>query len=96
MDTHNLTKLTTQLERTQEQQEKIAKLFGYDTLDEADLKHERIRSDVTVEFGGPCTHVKITILTRDEHTKMRICLDAVLANRVTVVETAIRKQAQQL
>lgn len=57
-------------------------IFGYGTLDEADSSKERLGRDVTVEIGGPSTHIKITILTRKEHTKVKNLIETILNDRL--------------
>ncbi|KKM62772.1 hypothetical protein LCGC14_1518320 [marine sediment metagenome] len=57
-------------------------IFKYDTLDEVDPKFERVRGDVTVEIGGPSTHIKFFVLTRAEHTKVKDVVESILTNRL--------------
>lgn len=61
-------------------------IFNYNTLDEADPKFERIRSDITVEIGGPSTHIKFTVLTRDEHTRVKKVVESILRDRMNDLE----------
>ena len=35
------------------------KIFNYNTLDEADSKHERIKTDITVEIWGTISTYKV-------------------------------------
>ena len=70
---------------------RIVALFKYDTLDEADPKFERVRSDVTFEIGGPCAHLAGTILTREEHTILKNALMEIVCGRISKAEDAIRK-----
>jgi len=62
-------------------------IFKYDTLDEADPKKERVRSDLTVEIGGPSVHIKITVLTRAEHTKVKNMMTEILTARLATHQT---------
>jgi hypothetical protein len=68
------------LESTEYEREKFG-IFKYDTLDEADPGKERIRRDLTVEIGGPSTHIKFTILTREEHTVLYDAIKKILDYR---------------
>ena len=96
MDVRNLSALTASLERAQENLDKVNALFKYDTLDEADPKHERIRGDVTIELGGPSTHMKTGIMTREEHTTLKECITRILTCRIRDMESQIRKWAQSI
>lgn len=84
-----LLKALTQSGENEEYKRRIVELFKYDTLDEADPKKERIRSDVTVELGGPCGSVRFTILTREEHTILKTALLEIINNRITTSESII-------
>ena len=66
----------------EEYKKRIADLFKYETLDEANPSEERSRRDVTVELGGPCVHAKLVIMTRTEHTILREALDKIIGNRL--------------
>ncbi len=57
-------------------------IFKHDTLDEADPKRERLRTDVTVEIGGPFNSIKFGIRTRAEHTKVKDVVESILTNRL--------------
>jgi hypothetical protein len=59
------------------------RIFDYETLDEADSGKDRIRSDVTVEIGGPSTHIKFIVLTRSEHTMIKDVIAAIFKERLT-------------
>lgn len=56
-------------------------IFKYSTHDEADPGKERLRTDITVEIGGPSTHIKFTVMTREEHTIIKDAVMAILNNR---------------
>jgi len=70
---------------TDERIHRIKELFKYDTLDEADPGKGKANSDVTIELGGPCTHVKFAILTRAEHTILKDALDTLFDSRRAVL-----------
>lgn len=98
-----LSQLIAILERTQEEQMKISRLFGYEALDGSDIDivtKERIRTDITIEFGGSRgsspAHTKIGILTRKEHTAMLDAITSLLEARIIVTEKAIRQQVKSL
>ena len=57
-------------------------IFKYNTLDEADPKYERVGGEVTVEIGGPSTHIKFGIRTRAEHTKIKDAVESILTERL--------------
>ena len=75
---------------------RLVELFKYDTLDEADTKLERVRSDVTFEIGGPCAHLAGTILTRAEHTLLRNALTEIVCGRINKAEDAIKKYSVEI
>lgn len=66
------------------------KIFGYNTLDEADPKHERVRADLTVEIGGPSTHIKFSVLTREEHTIIKDAVQSIFKKRQATAESELR------
>lgn len=82
-------------EQAKEGLERIEKLFSYDTLDEADPGQERIRSDVTLEFGGPSTHYKTMILTRLEHNEIRAAIESILHKRLDEANAEIDKECER-
>ncbi len=57
------------------------RIFNYDTLDEADPGKERLRTDITVEIGGPGAHIQFSVRTRDEHTAIKDAVMGVLNKR---------------
>ena len=60
------------------------KIFDYDTADEANpsTAHERSsRSDISIEIGGPSTHIKIYVITRAEHTIIKNAVEEILRGR---------------
>ena len=80
--------ITSALERTNENLSKM-NIFGYDTLDEADPKHERIRGDVTIEIGGPSTHIRFAVQTRAEHTIIKNAVESILNSRLDAANTRL-------
>jgi len=83
-------KISDDIEKAQYNLDKMG-IFKYDTLDEADKSKERIRGDVTVEIGGPSAHIKFTILTREEHTKVRNVVETILKNRLNEANVRLDK-----
>lgn len=85
--------LCEELETIRYEQSKYG-IFGYDTLDEVDSNYscnERIRTDLTVEIGGPSTHLKFVIKTRAEHTKIKDIAQSILSNRQELIEMELAK-----
>ncbi len=70
-------------------------IFQYDTLDEADPKLERIRSDVTVEIGGPSAHIKFVVLTRAEHTQVKNLVEKILNDRLEKIKFDLKGFCEQ-
>ena len=56
-------------------------IFNHDTLDEANPKHERTKSDITIEIGGPGTHISFAVRTRAEHTIIKHAVIGILRQR---------------
>lgn len=73
-------KVTDEIESVNYNIDKL-EIFDYDTLDEVDPKVERLRSDVTVEIGGPTAHLKFTVRTRQEHTIIKNAVTSILETR---------------
>lgn len=71
-------------------------IFNHDTLDEADPRKERIRSDITIEIGGPSTHIQITVLTRDEHTKIKSVMAEILNSRLALHQANLLLECKKL
>ena len=71
-------------------------IFKYDTLDEADPGKERVRADVTVEIGGPSAHIKITVLTRAEHTKVKNMMTEILTTRLATHQANLLQACKEL
>ena len=74
-------KIAQTIERVNQHLSKM-RIFEYDTLDEADPGKERSNSsDVSVEIGGPATHIKFAVLTRSEHTIIKTAVEQILNTR---------------
>lgn len=75
--------LSRDLRSANEQLRKINDLFKYKTPEEDMPGRERLADrDLFIEIGGPCTHCRLGILTRGEHTLLSAAIKEVVETRI--------------
>ena len=69
-------------------------IFDYPTSDEIDKSGTQSRLNVTVEIGGPSTHIKFAIKTREEHTLIKHAVESILTARLDKINSDIDDYCQ--
>lgn len=90
----DFTTVVENIDRVKYEKDKLG-IFKYDTLDEAKPGLERIRTDLSIEIGGPSPHIKLGIQTRKEHTLLKDCITKIINDRLESLNSELDKLCKE-